>query len=547
MQAILYTAEFRRVEALPRRDWQEDTTPELIADITAALKTKSGTMTLRPVQAAMIKEAYENCGLIAPVGVGHGKTLPSLLIFTVLNSQRPLLLVPAPLKKRTVERDIPELSRHWKIKQNIVVESYDFLSGIQNQKWLWSYKPDVIIADEGHNLKTRKAARTKRFLKYFKEHPQTIFCVMSGTITKNSLLDFSHLAALALRERSPLPRSYNDLTAWDYVISTKRDDHYHPTTHPGALARIEEYPGQSPREIFQRRFSQTPGVVCTTDTAVPNSIVIHPIREVPMPPAVATALQRLDKAWELPDGIQVWDHLEQSRYGMELSAGFFNRWIEPPPEDWMDFRKAYISASTEIRSRGFKDIDSQGTLEQAIEDGRIHCPPYWPWKNIRKTYTPKTAENWVDQYLVREAIRRSRFRPSIIWYYNPCVGEAFRKLGIETYGSSNKDKRKLDSLIDGMNAGKLTIACSWKTHGFGKRMQAWSHNIVVQPPASGLDWQQLIGRTHREGQQADEVTIEVMQHTKFYRKAFEKALLEARYLQETGKEPQKLLLATVAY
>ena len=75
-------------------------------------------------------------------------------------------------------------------------------------------QPELIIADECHSLKDGGAARTKRFLRYMRAHPTTIFLGLSGTVASKSLKDFWHLIKLALREKSPLPIRWPVLDKW---------------------------------------------------------------------------------------------------------------------------------------------------------------------------------------------------------------------------------------------------------------------------------------------------------------------------------------------
>ena len=63
---------------------------------------------------------------------------------------------------------------------------------------------------------------------------------------------------------------------------------------------------------------------------------------------------------------------------------------------------------------------------------------------------------------------------------------------------------------------------------------------MANPPSSGSDWEQLLGRTHRAGQQADEVIVEVFRHTEPFRQAIEKARDLSAYIQSTFGASQKL-------
>jgi hypothetical protein len=76
-------------------------------------------------------------------------------------------------------------------------------------------------------------------------------------------------------------------------------------------------------------------------------------------------------------------------------------------------------------------------------------------------------------------------------------------------------------------------------------LQRWSRNLVVAPPTSGKAWEQLLGRTHREGQQADEVSFEVFLPIQELKDCFERARADAKYLEETYGNRQKLNYADI--
>jgi len=88
------------------------------------------------------------------------------------------------------------------------------------------------------------------------------------------------------------------------------------------------------------------------------------------------------------------------------------------------------------------------------------------------------------------------------------------------------------------------IACSRTAHGAGKNLQDWCRFYVLSPMANGIQWEQTIGREHRDGQKADLVTGDVNLHTTENRKAWDQAIRDAEYILATTGAPQKLLLAT---
>ena len=109
--AVRLNDELRRIEALPRREWSAEEAAELATELTAALKTPKGTMSLRPVQATALAEVGMRGGLFGIIRVGAGKTLISMLSANVAEAERPALLIPAKLVAKT-QRDMKALSIH---------------------------------------------------------------------------------------------------------------------------------------------------------------------------------------------------------------------------------------------------------------------------------------------------------------------------------------------------------------------------------------------------------------------------------------------------
>jgi superfamily II DNA or RNA helicase len=77
----------------------------------------------------------------------------------------------------------------------------------------------------------------------------------------------------------------------------------------------------------------------------------------------------------------------------------------------------------------------------------------------------------------------------------------------------------------------------------GLNLQPWATNFVVSPPPNGEQWEQLLGRTHRDGQQADEVTFDVAGFSVEHVEAFWQARRDSEYVAASLGSPQKLLVA----
>lgn len=542
MQAVRRSADLRRIAALPRRDWREYA-DIWIKQIHMALAKGDGDMQLRPVQAAMIIDAYENRGLFAPVGVGHGKTLPTLLIPVLLEAERPLLLVPAQLRDQTNLVVIPEMRKHWWLHPNLRVAGYSELSIASKADFLEELQPDLIIADECHKLKRRKAARTRRFLRYFSKFPETIFVGLSGTITKRSIMDYWHLLRLALKgDRCPLPLSWGACVDWDDALAPRAEDSdYERKLAPGALLDFCE-PGEHVRNGFRRRLVQTPGVVATEESALGNSLIIQ-ARKPKLPAAIQKALDNMERSWRTPGGEEISCAMDMARHAKELAAGFYYRWVWPGGvvnQPWLRARAEWHRYVRDILRRRFHGIDSPLQVAEESGRGRIDPGPYNAWKAVRDRYTPVTEPVWLSNYLTEMVGDWAYEEPGIVWVFHDAVGEALDSEYLTYHGGGQAAGRKVLELD-----GSKSVALSANAHSTGKNLQAYSRNLLTSCPSSALMWEQLLGRTHRTGQLADQVDVDVYLNTPRLEAALDKALEEARYIEDTTGQQQKLLMARI--
>ncbi len=534
-------------------------------NLTLKYRRPGGTMDLWPVQSAMIHEAALANGLLGPVSAGSGKTLASLLIGAEMGAKKIVLLVPPQLRAQLLSVDIPRLNQHWVLPlDKLRVVAYSELSNHRSADVLDQLKPDVIVADECHMIKSRSAARTKRFNRYFKEHPECRFVGLSGTITRKSLKDYQHLSELALKKNSPLPASWHTLNEWAEAIDVS-DDPMPPgallqlcndeeraiATDPGAQADTEKKrkAHEAVRSGFRRRLIETPGVVATSESAVGTSLVINALRPI-VPAEVQIALRDLHATWEIA-GDELTDILEVCRIARQLAAGIFSRWDWPggvPDYEWLTARSAWHKEVREVLKQSRRGMDSPLLVTKAVIDGKYHSDAYWEWAKVKVRYNPEPPREtvWVSDFLVKHAVEWGRENgtkatPAIIWYQHSSVGEAIAKAGaFPFFGGGAKAS---DDLVKINAAKNPVIVCSIKAHSFGKNLQAFNTNLLTTCPSSGADMEQLIARTHRPGQEADEVRIDICVHTPELADAFTSALRDAEYIEHSQGQRQKLNFA----
>jgi hypothetical protein len=535
-RTITTSAEFRRIQALPFREW----TPERIAEaqrlVTAEYRTHRGSMAALPIQAIGVIEAYNCGGLFAGVGVGHGKTLLGFLAMTAMEARRPILVVKADLYHKTL-RDLRDLRQHWFINPRVEVITYEKLSQPDSVEFLAAMAPDLIVLDECQALKDITTARGIRFMKFMEQNQDVKLIAMSGSVTRKTLRDYWHFMCLCLKESAPMPYRWSELESWSLAIDSDVEDWRRP--HPGVLlelAPIEAPPAADEWELarlsYQRRLRGTEGVVMTGEGAISTSLTLSE-RPAKLPPAISDALDTLRETWETPNGDELQQAVDIWRHARELACGFWYRWEPQPPKPWLAARKAWHKFVRGVIARGEHGLDSPFNVANRYADHPLHQA----WVGIRDTYIPNSVPKWIDTWLLEDAARWLREGPGIAWVEHQTVGEQLARIsGFPFYGGGERASREI---LD----AKGPIIASIKAHGTGKNLQGYSRNLVLSCPPSGATWEQLLGRTHRLGQQADTVSVEVYLHVDELRAGFLQALKDARYIEQSTGQQQKLIYA----
>lgn len=568
-RAVTNSAEFQRILKLPRR------APDDVAnvpDVTALFRKKGGTMNLRPRQSAALVEAAHMNGLFAPLPVGEGKALIALCLAEALDAKKAVLMVPAALK-RQVLRDIDNVySKHFTLPlDRLEIITYNDLSQASKENLLEDLAPDLIIADEAHQIRNRTAARTKRFLRYMNAHLFCRFCALSGTITARSIRDYAHLLELALRSHCPLPRDYRELKDWAGALDVKPE---YPML-PGVLKKFCTGT-ETVREGFQRRLVETQGVVAGNATDVGSSLII--IKHEPIiPTSVAMLLMQVRKSWSLA-GEEFQDILSYHRALRQLACGFYYKWKWPggvPDDQWLFARAEWHKAVREKLKQSLKGMDSPLLLAQAADRAlmaRLHgqaaantmplagaagvaawngvgappsskgkqwdCPEWAAWKAVKDRPVPPTETVWVDDFLVREMQKLAMSTyplPTIIWFDHRAVGEKLGELmKLPVYGEGTDISASTDAIV----------IASLRVHGTGRNLQFYCNNILASVPSSGSTYEQFLGRTHRLGQTADEVACHWFAHTPEALAAMESVMTDAIYVEQSTGSRQKVLQAT---
>jgi hypothetical protein len=475
------------------------------------------------------------------------------------------------------------------------VIAYSELSGSKNSDLLSRLKPDFIILDEAQNLADPSSARTKRYLRYYHANkPKQV--AMSGTLVKRALSDYAHLSAASLGDGAPTPHSFPVITEWTKALDPKTFG------MQSDIHRLRR-PGDDLMTAFRRRLVSTPGVVSSGSLDSCQASLTITERPLTMPPSVLEQYKKLVRAdgWQRPDGEELYDALQVATCARQLAAGFYYRWRWPRGEalevrqKWLDVRKEWHRELREKLKHSKEHMDSPLLLWQACErwfDGYVvidreeelvdnpHYTPDLPpdhydyqparhvvlceksrreippktkngpkpvwaaewfeeWRRVKDTCQPETEAVWLDDFMLKDAQAWLEAKPGLVWYEFSAFG----------YELVHRNRGKLTHACPGEEGnlrvlkltGKEHCVISIRAHGTGKNLQMFHRNLVANPPAGGDAWEQMLGRSHRAGQEADEVTVEVYRHTPEYKEAVQTARDLAGYIQGTFGGTQKLV------
>jgi hypothetical protein len=552
-QGVQRDAELERILWLPARTWQDNPNLEMLRlGLTMMLRAPGGTMELWPHQAQALADTHDFGGSLLPIPVGKGKTLVSLLLPVVTGFLPALLLVPAKLVGKT-RMDFADLRRDWNAVEPQVL-SYQKISRSGGWGRLEEINPKLIIADEAHWLKNTDAGVTRKLRRWHREHPETRACFMSGRISSRSLREYAHLAEWSLGQRCPMPLRHGILKTWRMVIDEKVPEGSRMA--PGALlalcndAELDSLAqDQSPvnalsvvRKAYKRRLVSTPGVVAVESKGLEIPITLEIERPVPGS-ATWPAFEKLRTDWETPDGHPFSEPMDLWRHARDLVCGFYNVWDPRPPADWLHARREWHRFVRDIRNRRYKDIDTPFQVVLAIKKGKLQSKEYNEWIKVRDTFKPNSVPVWIDDALIKWCGGWLRKRdPTIVWTDDVPFGKKLSKdLGLPYFQREGKDSTGRH--IERLDKPEHVIA-SVQSNNEGRNLQhMWHNSLVISAEPKGSTWHQLIGRTHREGQEADDVEVNVVVACLEQWEGLRQARRDEEFARDTTVDDSKLLLA----
>lgn len=550
--AIVESPDFWRIAQLPRRQYDRAQAERDARELTPELTTPAGKaagVSLRPVQAFVLREFHENRGAYAAITVGGGKTLISFLASYVLNAKRPVLVIPESLFEKT-HKEFAEYARYWitpRPQPRLI--GYKELTRVENLDLLERIEPDLYIFDEVDILANQDGSATKRVARDI-DARKVPALAMTGTSSRFSICDFSHFLAWTLKEGAPVPLDPDELQEWACALDEKEPRNGRRRNRAGVLVDLSDLPANDvegmselglARAMFRQRMSETPGCLIIDEDDCNQPLTI---RQILAPEdGVLNAHFDLFRTEDVtPDGWDVTDPLSKWRFESELGAGFFNVWDPRPPQEWRDARKAFakfVRAAIERTAYSRRPLDTEKAVKKAFPNHDVIID----WREIEPTFKPNSVPVWSSGSVVYAIAEWSERNPgALIWTPHIPLGEAIAEVtGLNYYGA--KGLTASGASIERSDPSKtaiLSVAANLR----GRNLQDRNNSLIVGGVQSGKLAQQVYGRTHRYGQKRP-VNVDIMLTSGGSAYSFDMQCLEARSVLSREGIRQKVLRAHI--
>lgn len=483
-------------------------------------------------------------------------------------------------------------------RRGCYVVPYSLLSTTDAVDIMDALRPELVIADEAHNLARRNAARTKRFLHYLEaradaDEPVELVA-MSGTVTNKSVTDYHHLLVAALKAKAPVPVTQALAAEWGSILDAGASvvsEHQAGPIMPLVRWAQRTFPGRAFRptisdfrEAYKLRLTTAPGVVATGDNEIGCSLTIanravagH--ERAPGWARLRKLISQVEEAFLTPNGDEIDYSIHAWKWLYELSSGFYNELVWQTPEALAKDRGIAEGAAKVLLDRALDHHraeqeyhrDLRRFLEEAPigldtpmevgracaqRDGRVPGDLYRLWsarKDLDFVGMPERLKRAVRvcPFKVDAAVAWAAERAAgcMVWYDRIEVGqwlaEALRESDLHPLHCPAGADDQLCAVGDPERGGRgdRVVVASINAHGTGKNLQAFQEQLFVQWPRSAKTAEQALGRLHRNGQTADELTASRMDTTEFDIVNFAACLNDAVYVQQTTGGRQKVVYA----
>lgn len=583
---------------------------------------------LKLAQAAAFM-AYERIGgCFGMIGAGDGKSLIAVGIASRAYEKglrKGILHVPAGVFQQMMTRSIPwcrtkipvrvpfiGLGNESRAKRLQIARSkrpgcyvmpYSCLSTEDTNELLEAIEAEYYITDEGHNLASRRAARTRRLLEFLipdprlgKKKPELVS--MSGTFSNKSIMEYHHILTACLGAQSPVPISPTMAADWSAYVDSKAQQEYTgsnagPLTQVHNWAKLHFPEKEIPNDVsgfraaYRLRLTTSPGVVATAGQGIGTSLIIanRPIKVNAESEQWKNLTDLMDQVVDkgiAPNGDQIEHAIHSFRWLYELTAGFYNELVWPTAEEYAKRKKISQDDAAEQLEKAQQHHDLNQIYAKILRKWfQQHSKPgidtpmlvganmarrehrdvghelYAAWKDMKALEwegMPTRDSNAVRicdykvQAAAKWAINLTKKFPgegAIIWAYNQemvdWTFEALVKAGVDPIKCPAGSKFN-EIMINTKNKDRFLVA-SITAHGEGKELQHFQHQFYVQWPRSARRAEQVLARLHRTGQEADELVAYLCNTTMFDDMVYAACLNDALYIQQTKGNLQRVIYA----
>ena len=400
---------------------------------------------LLDIQIASLFEAWVADGLVASQGVGTGKTLVCLLLAVMLGCDEATFLIKKSLI-RNLEREHEKWEPYFHIRPYKIV-TYSSLQLQKNALLLDEMPTQLIVSDEAHKVKDPKAGRTRRLItKVVRDRPK--FAALTGTLTTQSVTDYAHLSAMALKEGSPIPDfDESACLAWRRVMGHRPDpeDYDWPFVAPLCKQYGQPVTTEGGRNALREHLETTAGFVLTTEALCGASLVMTRIFEPRMPKTLTDIIENLTTNQVSPDGDPLTIY-ETDIISRQLQFGFWYKHTTTSPLDLVDeWRRAAniwgAAVKTWLSEGGQPGVDTPGLVREAARRGQLGQFGFAAldrFEAVEKLvkWDRETKWVWTGWVEAQHKWLQEHDGPAILWVRHQAVTQWLRNRGNVVYDKS---------------------------------------------------------------------------------------------------------------
>ena len=220
-----------------------------------------------------------------------------------------------------------------------------------------------------------------------------------------------------------------------------------------------------------------------------------------------------------------------------------------PPQEWLNARREWAKACREVLSQS-RHLDTELQVKLAVKSGEVNIPQLKDWEEIEPTFTVNPKPIWHDTSALDFCQDWMKKKAGLVWCEHVFFArELSKRSGVPYYGEGGltDDGRDILDMESSNLAGKVPLILSVGANSTGRNLQAWSENLITTGIGSGKRLEQLIGRTHRSMQKADEVNVDIMLGCWEVWHAWARANAQTIAARDTYGEEYKLLVATTDF